>query len=377
MVFFRKLKNDIYGGSNAKLLIGCLVFMYLFFSVASKILDLIYNAVENDAFGIFLGFITLWVAISIVVLVVGIRNHFKTERDAVALKKFLLKCGVNYVLIIITVFLSGICSDCSVKYMNQRYDDIKQDFVKLFPDKKEIADYFDGYEITEGNVHNSFVEDDITYYVVNNDFNRLTAEEMCEYFIKSELYDSVDFARYFYGDNLKDALCDKKSCYAYSRRPDRYGPDSYYYGGVICNDNKYSIVQINPNGINSYYAESNIFYINDEPVFKFNEYGIIEVSQTFTNNGCFNGDLECIEKTEEKNDNSSKSSVGSSSSSGSFLSPYSSKKASSSKNNNNYYDDDQYNVFDYDDPEDFYYDNEDDFEDYEDAEDYYYDARGE
>lgn len=33
--------------------------------------------------------------------------------------------------------------------------------------------------------------------------------------------------------------------------------------------------------------------------------------------------------------------------------------------------DDFYNVYDYDDPEDFYYDNEDDFDSYEDAEDYY------
>lgn len=33
--------------------------------------------------------------------------------------------------------------------------------------------------------------------------------------------------------------------------------------------------------------------------------------------------------------------------------------------------DDFYDVYDYDDPEDFYYDNEDDFDSYEDAEDYY------
>lgn len=36
--------------------------------------------------------------------------------------------------------------------------------------------------------------------------------------------------------------------------------------------------------------------------------------------------------------------------------------------------DDFYDVYDYDDPEDFYYDNEDDFDSYEDAEDYYDDA---
>lgn len=36
--------------------------------------------------------------------------------------------------------------------------------------------------------------------------------------------------------------------------------------------------------------------------------------------------------------------------------------------------DDFYNVYDYDDPEDFYYDNEDDFDSYEDAEDYYDEA---
>lgn len=36
--------------------------------------------------------------------------------------------------------------------------------------------------------------------------------------------------------------------------------------------------------------------------------------------------------------------------------------------------DDLYDVYDYDDPEDFYYDNEDDFDGYEDAEDYWEDA---
>lgn len=36
--------------------------------------------------------------------------------------------------------------------------------------------------------------------------------------------------------------------------------------------------------------------------------------------------------------------------------------------------DDLYDVYDYDDPEDFYYDNEDDFEGYEDAEDYWNEA---
>lgn len=36
--------------------------------------------------------------------------------------------------------------------------------------------------------------------------------------------------------------------------------------------------------------------------------------------------------------------------------------------------DDFYNVYDYDDPDDFYYDNEDDFDSYEDAEDYYDEA---
>jgi hypothetical protein len=36
---------------------------------------------------------------------------------------------------------------------------------------------------------------------------------------------------------------------------------------------------------------------------------------------------------------------------------------------------DPYDVYDYDDPEDFYYDNEDDFDGYEDAEDYFYDHR--
>ena len=42
-----------------------------------------------------------------------------------------------------------------------------------------------------------------------------------------------------------------------------------------------------------------------------------------------------------------------------------------------YDDNDPYDVYDYDDPEDFYYDNEDLFDDYEEAEDYYYDAWGE
>ena len=37
--------------------------------------------------------------------------------------------------------------------------------------------------------------------------------------------------------------------------------------------------------------------------------------------------------------------------------------------------DDPYDVYDYDDPEDFYYDNYDEFFDYEDAEDYFYDNR--
>ena len=36
--------------------------------------------------------------------------------------------------------------------------------------------------------------------------------------------------------------------------------------------------------------------------------------------------------------------------------------------------DDLYDVYDYDDPEDFYYDNEDEFDGYEDAEDYWEDA---
>ena len=35
---------------------------------------------------------------------------------------------------------------------------------------------------------------------------------------------------------------------------------------------------------------------------------------------------------------------------------------------------DFYDVYDYDDPDDFYYDNEDDFDSYEDAEDYYDEA---
>jgi len=45
---------------------------------------------------------------------------------------------------------------------------------------------------------------------------------------------------------------------------------------------------------------------------------------------------------------------------------------SSPNNNGNLYDD--YDVYDYDDPEDFYYDWEEDFDGYEDAEDYWYDA---
>lgn len=44
-----------------------------------------------------------------------------------------------------------------------------------------------------------------------------------------------------------------------------------------------------------------------------------------------------------------------------------------SSNSNISYDDD-YDVYDYDDPEDFYYDWEDDFDGYEDAEEYWYDA---
>lgn len=49
------------------------------------------------------------------------------------------------------------------------------------------------------------------------------------------------------------------------------------------------------------------------------------------------------------------------------------RPSSSLSNSNN--KDDYYNVYDYDDPEDFYFDWEDDFEDYEDAEDYWEDAQ--
>ncbi|MFQ9592007.1 MAG: hypothetical protein ACLRZ5_11665 [Ruminococcus sp.] len=36
---------------------------------------------------------------------------------------------------------------------------------------------------------------------------------------------------------------------------------------------------------------------------------------------------------------------------------------------------DEYDVYDYDDPEDFYYDHEDDFDEYGDAEDYWDEAQ--
>ena len=51
------------------------------------------------------------------------------------------------------------------------------------------------------------------------------------------------------------------------------------------------------------------------------------------------------------------------------------KKTTTKKKVTTYKKDDPYDVYDYDDPEDFYYDNYDDFFDYEDAEDYYYDNR--
>ncbi len=73
--------------------------------------------------------------------------------------------------------------------------------------------------------------------------------------------------------------------------------------------------------------------------------------------------------------NSSENQSGSSGSGGRVLNGSSS---SNSKTDSNLDDDnqkeDQYNVYDYDDPEEFYYDNYDDFDGYEDAETYWDDA---
>ncbi len=64
----------------------------------------------------------------------------------------------------------------------------------------------------------------------------------------------------------------------------------------------------------------------------------------------------------------------SSSSYSSSSNKYSSRSKSSS-NNKLSQKKDEYDVYDYDDPEDFYYDHEDDFDEYGDAEDYWDEAQ--
>ena len=52
-----------------------------------------------------------------------------------------------------------------------------------------------------------------------------------------------------------------------------------------------------------------------------------------------------------------------------------SSRSKSSSNNKLSQKKDEYDVYDYDDPEDFYYDHEDDFDEYGDAEDYWDEAQ--
>jgi hypothetical protein len=254
--------------------------------------------------------------------------------------------------------------------MEGAYTDFKLDFLSVFPSEKVVANSFDGYEVVSGNVNDNFNDDDIEYYVVNNKFSYLSAFDMCKYFAETKMiYNYIKPTRSY---NYNRVLVDKLKDFDSFRSGRNYNNDYFHCLGIICNGNKYCMVNINPNSYyDPYRSEYSILYINEEPICSFTKYGINKVSSTFENNGYFKGDITCVEPPTETTTYTQPSSSYSSSNSSSY---------SSSKKYNNYqyyYSDDPYNIDDYDDPEDFYYDNEDDFEDYEDAEDYFYEAKGE
>jgi hypothetical protein len=252
--------------------------------------------------------------------------------------------------------------------MEEQYPLIKSDFLDII-DNEEVAEAFNDYVVTDGDVHNRFIDDSITYYVKNEKFNTLTLDEICEYFRKSKFYYCSMFSPS--KEQLTKALTDKQYSYLDYRISGSYSNDYFYYAGVICGDNVYSMVILDGNEYGNYC----VLYINSKPVCRYNYIGVIAFASDFVNDGYFEGDTQRNEEAYKRAyppySESYSSSSGSSSNSSSKSNNYSGYSYTPS------YDDDPYNVYDYDDPEDFYYDNEDDFEDYEDAEDYYYDAKGE
>jgi hypothetical protein len=354
------IKFDKRGNVN---IVG-IIFLILFLSLLSSCINGCTDIIEENPLESTLVFLWGWGIMTALVFLIGISDYAKFKWKKSSLKKFVFGCFLSYVFLVFMIYFFGFFSDTSVKFMENEYPVIKSDFLEII-DNEEVAEAFNDYVITDGDVHNRFIYDNITYYVKNEKFNTLTLDEICQYFRKSKLY---------YGcllsatkNDLAKALTDEKRSYSYYRSSGSYSKDSFCYEGVICGDNVYSMVILDENEYGNYC----VLYINSKPVCRYNYVGIIAFAKDFTNDGYFEGDMEVNEKAYAIAYPSSKPES------------YSSAKSnSSSKSKNSYsytpsYNDDPYNVYDYDDPEDFYYDNEDDFEDYEDAEDYYYDAKGE
>ncbi len=349
--------------------IAAIIFFILFLCLLSSCVESCCETMEKNPLECTLFFLWGWGIITTLVLIIGISDYVKFKWKKESLKKFILGCSLSYVFLIFMIYWFGFFSDTSVKFMEEQYPTIKSDFLDII-DNKEVAEAFNDYVVTDGDVHNRFIDDSITYYVKNEKFNTLTVDEMCQYFRKSKLYDCSMYSPS--KDKLSKALTDEKYSILNYRISGRYSNDTFYYAGVICGDNTYSMVNLNGDEVGNYY----VLYINSKPVCRYNYIGIIAFANDFTNDGYFEGDMirneSAYEKAYPPYTESSSSSSGSSGSS-----------SSKSYNNHSGYtytpfsDDDPYNVYDYDDPEDFYYDNEDDFEDYEDAEDYYYEANGE
>jgi hypothetical protein len=345
--------------------IAAIIFFILFLCLLSSCVESCGETINKNPLECTLVFLWGWGIITTFVLIIGIADYNKFKWEKAVLKKFILRCFISYALLVFMIYWFGFFSDTSVKFMEDEYTVIQNDFLDII-DNKEVSEAFNDYVVTEGDVHNRFINDTITYYVKNEKFNTLTVDEMCKYFRESKLY---------YGcllsatkDDLSKALTDTKRSYSYYRSTGRYSNDYFCYEGVICGDNVYSMVILD----NNEYGNYCVLYINSKPVCRYNYVGIIAFANDFVNDGYFEGDMIRNEEAYKK-----------------AYPPYTESSSGSSSNysskSNNYsgysytpsYNDDPYNVYDYDDPEDFYYDNEDDFEDYEDAEDYYYDARDE
>lgn len=393
--------------------VGMLVLIGL--SIVSAVKSLYSTLSESTQ--IIVVFNIIGIPIAFIVIYVLMADYIKTHKGAVRLMKllFLLSAELIFLLSLIS---AGVYKNQNREELQEALDYSMEEFHKTLPHRDDVYQAFDGFQIRSGDISQDTHFQEVYYYVVNKDFEKLEPVEMGRYFTELDniipTVDSQDL------EEMWDKMTKIGSFYA--------GGHDEFFGNAVkyCNYNTFYFIGVKSEhfvytAVKSYdrciiFKNYSPAYLYDEDIDKVAYLGVSWDDVDFVKRQIYDeennlSNNSSTEKTDSSSDSSSGSSSGSSSSSSSSSggssysgkssysgsssysggssysgkssysgssysgsSSYSGKSKTSGSKHKEYDEDDRYNVYDYDDPEDFYDDNYDDFESYEDAEDYYNEA---